>query len=655
MRDITGIFLQCILIAVLILSPVLFDSRDIPVMALMEVLIFSSALLWFLRSVLSGKIIVTKTTLYLPMCAFILLLSAQLLLGKVTGGHLGTIYPYITKLYFFKVLSYMCLFFIIVNTLRSRREINRLIFTILAVGVMLAAYGIVQKVSGVTRIFGVREAEEVLLIYSSYTNCNYYSGYMNMVIFLALGAFFAYLAYLEKERGYRHFDVFEGWNLIFLFAIGIMTASLLHTLSMGGIIVFFASSVFFYVSYSEKMSQKKWILPAALLFTAAIAAVVSAWFLRGMLSRIFSELAAVLGNINTYGLRVPLWARAIGMMKEHPILGIGAGTFRYIFLKYQPHVNVSFAHPHSDYLGVLLESGVIGFSIFALGMSSFFKRYIRLLRLRHNSYSRAIGYGCLASAFSIFVFSFVDSNMRVMSNALLFSAILGIGFCAIHSRSDGAEDEDAIFKTKTFRVEGAVKRAALLGAGVASFLYLANAITSLAVADVYGILGSAEKRADHLETAIALEPSASEYHYDLAYLFSNGFSKKTMRNGGSAGKAIAELESAVRLNPAFSKYHRRLGFLYSCVGKGERAVEEFKKAQDTEPLNPFNYFLLAAHYFNEATAVRGVNPAGSGAMDRGVAEYKKALSLDPALTVYRHRDIIDDYGSVKRALKEYSL
>ena len=107
------------------------------------------------------------------------------------------------------------------------------------------------------------------------------------------------------------------------------------------------------------------------------------------------------------------------------------------------------------------------------------------------------------------------------------------------------------------------------------------------------------------------------------------------------------------MNPAASEYHRKLGWVYDYSGDKEKAVKELKKAQDSEPLNAFNYIILAIHYFNEATGREGINPYGSEAMEEGVAEYKKALSIDPSFNIDKYKNYLRDYPRIMETLKRY--
>lgn len=605
-----------------------------------------------IKSIIDGKIVFVKTALNIPILLFVILIIIQYALGRLTHSKLGTIYPYATKVYFFEMASYMLVFLITVNNIRSRRQINRLLGSIISVGAVLALYGIVQKLANAPKIYWFRYVHEVLLFYSSYINCNYFAGYMNIVIFLTLGAFFAYLAYLDKKRAYAGFDLFEGWIILFIFSIVIMAVSILHTFSQGGLIVFLVTSAFFYSVYSKKELSKKWISIAIWVFTTALTVTVLIWIAGEKTANIFYEACRLFKEINTYGARLPVWRGAFNLIKINPLFGIGAGTFQYIFPKYKPNIPISFSHCHNDYLELLIETGLAGLAIFTYGMYIFFKRYMKLLTSRRNAYVKAIGYGCLASAFSVFLYSFIDSNMHIGANALLFSAILAVGLVTIHNSSNGKVGEEDLFKRTVFMIGGRPKKISVFTVTLIAFLYLAANITSIAVADIYAALGKEKRDMEYINKAVRMQPYSAEYRSLLADELLNRGGGRPIDNKTSV-EVAKNLEEAVRLNPNVSRYHLKLSLAYARLGDNKKSIEELRKARDLDPLSAFNHLFLAIHCFNESTKIKGVNPYGSKAMEEGAMEYKKARSIDPSIDIDSYKNFLADYPLIKEALKKY--
>lgn len=587
-------------------------------------------------SILIGKLAIIKTPLNIPILLFSVLMITQYIAGRVTSSRFGTVYPYATKVYSLEILSYMLAFLVTANNITSRRHINRILFAIISTGGILAIYGIIQKSAGPQKIFWFRHVREVLLFYSSYVNCNYFAGYMNMVAFLALGAFLTYLNHLDKKRGYNRFDIFEGWNILFIFSMTMMALSIFHTSSQGGILTFLLSAIFFYFLYSEKTFARKSILIgiSGSMFALTAVALIWIWNWRNE-------------------LRFSVWARALNLVKINPISGTGLGTFQFLFPKCQPNIKLYFSHCHNDYLELLIEAGLIGFSIFLSSMSLFFKRYRKLLKLRHDPYARAVGYACLASAFSVFIYSFIDSNMHIGANALLFSVTLAIGSVDIHLHSH--PDENVIFKRDIFGVGSRLKKIFLFIILLFCFLCFIAEVVSISIADVYATIGKNQKKLAYVRRAVALQGDSSEYRYLLAEGLSNGYLDLGVRDKSVIQEVMDNLKQAIRLNPNVSKYHRALGLMYSRIADNTRAVEELKRAQELDPYWAFNYLLLAVHYFNNATTTRGINPYGSQAMESGVLEYRKSLTINPSLTIDEYKSLLNDYPLVKETLKRYSL
>lgn len=620
----------------------------------MEIIIFLAAYLWLSKSIAGGRIVLVKTALNIPIIIFIILVVIQYLVGKITSTRLGTVYPYATRVYFFEILSYMLAFLLIVNTFKTRRQVNRLLFSMISIGIALAVYGIIQKLASATKVFWFREAPEALNFYSSHLNSNSFANYINMVVFLTLGAFLAYSSHLDKKRRFYRFDIFEGWNGLFLFSIIMMAASLFHTFSQGAIVSFLMTGcLFYYISFTKGISNRRALI--VILISSAALVIVALFLIWGKGgSNYLYELLQRFKNPDTYILRISTWSRALNLVKRNPFLGTGLGTFIYIFPKYKPNYRFLFAHCDSDYLELLTETGFVGFAIFLLGMSVFLKRYLALLNLRDDPYVKGVGYGCLMAAFSESIHSSIDSTMHIGADALLFSFILSIGLVAIHNRIASNGDEVCLFKTSVFIITKRSKKIYLFLISSLVFLFLISNVISIGIADIFTYFGEKGKNIEYIKMAVKLEPSSSEYHGLLGDMMLSAFQAKK-KDKEALKSVMDEFKKSINLNPNTARYHMRLGWIYSFLGDEKKAIEEFKKAQELEPLEALYYIILAIHYFNKATKMEGVNPYGSEAMEEGLAEYKKALSVDPSVNIDHYKNYLKDHIRIMETLKKYSL
>ena len=151
--------------------------------------------------------------------------------------------------------------------------------------------------------------------------------------------------------------------------------------------------------------------------------------------------------------------------------------------------------------------------------------------------------------------------------------------------------------------------------------------------------------------AISLDPSNAEYHYSLAKLYADEVDDYSL--------ALPYFESAVKLNPTNSKYFQSLGWAYGNLGREKEAIEYLKKAIELEPNNPYRHRIYAIWLFNQPTKEN---------IEKGVAEYKKAIELEPQLAeeaFNRYYKLIKNYDLLPKivpdtteghlALREYFL
>jgi len=102
--------------------------------------------------------------------------------------------------------------------------------------------------------------------------------------------------------------------------------------------------------------------------------------------------------------RLPAFAAAVGMVADHPVVGVGPGAYKYFYLAYRiraseiyPSVimsgaGVNFAETHNDHLQVLAETGLPGYALFIAAC-------VVLVRRSRNALPLVITLAVLALAF----------------------------------------------------------------------------------------------------------------------------------------------------------------------------------------------------------------------------------------------------------------
>jgi O-antigen ligase len=101
--------------------------------------------------------------------------------------------------------------------------------------------------------------------------------------------------------------------------------------------------------------------------------------------------SSTITSTNSFDERLKIWENTIDIIKEQPILGVGSGNWQYNFLKYSVSqidiivfYNTTFQKPHNDYLWILSELGIIGFTFFLLILFFIFKPVIKSVLKEYN-------------------------------------------------------------------------------------------------------------------------------------------------------------------------------------------------------------------------------------------------------------------------------
>ena len=111
--------------------------------------------------------------------------------------------------------------------------------------------------------------------------------------------------------------------------------------------------------------------------------------------------------------RLTIWRSALAMTADHPITGVGVGTFRLAYDEsYGAPLHASYAsvHAHNLYLHVLAEMGVLGFLGLLWLIFSAARWAWRHVRSSQASRSRAVAAGVLSAGVVFLIESLFESS-----------------------------------------------------------------------------------------------------------------------------------------------------------------------------------------------------------------------------------------------------
>lgn len=125
----------------------------------------------------------------------------------------------------------------------------------------------------------------------------------------------------------------------------------------------------------------------------------------------------------TTGFRLALWHSTIGMIRDHPILGVGLDNFlyayrtRYVLPTAWEEFNLS--HPHNVIMDFGARLGLLGLAVYLWHQLRFWRRGLRLRDLEDPEY-RALGLGLLGSMANFWAHGLVDASYFVIDLALVY-------------------------------------------------------------------------------------------------------------------------------------------------------------------------------------------------------------------------------------------
>ena len=611
LSHISSFFIELFIAFLIIFSPLIYASVTMFPLSVIEITSLFLFLLISAKILLDVDGIALVKIPFISLLLFILLILFQLValprgllqylspgtgqlytdFGLISMKRLTlSIYPEATVGMLIQFLSYLAIFFVVVNYFDTERKIKRVILVIIISGFIYSLCGIIKRFA----IEGVG--------FSTFTNRNHFSAYIQMIIPLTIG-----YSLTRRSAAVRS---------IFIFLASAMLLALFLALSRAGIICMVLSllilSVILHIKFALKREAGIVILIVLLL---SVLLGVSSGFDPTMqrLKTLFTPFQALAG-------RLSLIKDTLHIIRDFPLWGVGLGALGEIFQKYKSMQGVeTFSFTHNELLQLIAETGLLGFLLIVTFLFGYFKSILRLLFGRHNPYVVYLGLGCLVGIISIFLHSLFDFVFHIPANAVLFVIILALISSILYIRQNDTIPEQKLeIKIPQFLKVISIFIFLLLFLSTTFLIikrYKAEQMSQSVKEIETGISKSDliftnRKRLKALNRAIALNPLNSSYHNKKADIFSGLAVRDDLKTEllnfeefGDMGRLLYLAEKsykiAIALNPTRADYHLRLGWFYGLSGESELTKKEFGKAILLDPKN-YDIKTYIDNYFNES-------------------------------------------------------
>lgn len=235
------------------------------------------------------------------------------------------------------------LYFLVVNLVRSRAKFIVLIWCIVILGTMACFVGIFQHLKGI----GIDYGEGVIRIIGTALDPNDYA--MQLVILVPIVFVLLF--------NYKNIII----RLASIFMLALLTLNIVFTYSRGGMVAFASVLVFSILGFS--FQRKKFLLPILIISIGTIA-------LLPLIPEKYWERAKTISDLSDPAIqaRLDTWKIGIEMMGDHPIRGVGLGTFKYeyvarAFINQDVKTKASL-FSHNAYIQIGAELGIPALLVF---------------------------------------------------------------------------------------------------------------------------------------------------------------------------------------------------------------------------------------------------------------------------------------------------
>jgi len=442
----------------LVFCPLAFGSVEPWSMAVMEVSVFF-ALFLFLADALKNKKEIVSVPGFVPLLLFLLYILLQTI--PLPAGLVKIISPAAFEIHHHSAVlsgsppSFMpvsvnikagltqffswsaCAFFYIltVQLLKDKKILKQTIVLITVFGALLAFSSILQFYLTQDMALWFRHVPDNSMIVGPYICHNHFAGLMEMIFPVVLAFFFFYRPRIHTTSVFKGIiEIFSQEKANIHILIGgaalLIVSSVFVSLSRGGMLSLTLSLVFFTcLLFKRKISRGNTILIIAVVLLTGVSV---SWFGWDQIFQRFEKLKNAHGII--HDSRLDFWKDSKNIIVDFPVTGSGFGTFIDVYPSYQTiRGDILVDHAHNDYIELLSEGGLIGFSLVALFIYLLFLKTYRMFITRKEAYCVYIYMGAVTGVVSILIHSFTDFNLQIPANRLWFFFTAGLAVSAANT------------------------------------------------------------------------------------------------------------------------------------------------------------------------------------------------------------------------------
>lgn len=395
-------------------GPLAFGATEPWSIAVLELGTSALVLVWMAKQNALGRVKIHLHPLFPPMAVMAALVLFQLVTGL-------TAYHYLTATRAALFLTYAAVFFVVVHTFRSDRDLKLFSGWFSIYGFLVALFAIVQGFTDKTgRLYWVRLPRFGGWTYGPYVDHSHYAGLMEMLLPIPL-----VLAVLGVYRGNQRV-------LLWLFA-GTMMMSVFLSQSRGGVLAMMVELMFLAAIAIRRSSARRQHRSTFIAVAAFIAFLAFVGWLGG---NAVLERFSVPRQQDLRGLGRPAILKdSLRLVARKPATGWGLGTYPIVFPGVRSfYSNLFVNHAHNDYVELVAETGLVGAAAMGWFLLGLYRHGLRKVHSRQSRAIDAVSLYALTSCTGIVAHSFWDFNLQIPANAALFFALCALASTPLMAR-----------------------------------------------------------------------------------------------------------------------------------------------------------------------------------------------------------------------------
>jgi len=563
-------------------------------------------------------------------------------------------YTYPVRISIIRWTVYGLFFLGLTQLLNSRKRIELTIFLILITCCFEALYGLAQAFPESGYIWWFKKTVGEREVTGTYQNRNHFAGLMEMCLLLAV-SYSAAIAERNRKRAVsshktrfrvrlsRFLSGEQRFNkrTLILFAGIVMGIGLIFSASRGGMIATAAAMLFMGILFMARGGHRRKGITLLLFFL-----IISIYALH-------IGVEYPLGRFKSFEIsfenRTRLAQKTLEMYEDYRLTGVGMGNFRYAYPRYQPaEVRKFVRHAHNDWVQLLAEAGIMGFFLFITGISYYLYRTFKLWGKRGDPFAVSLGIAPLPVMTAVAIHSYSDFNLHIPSNFLMFTAIIAIGYSALHLESNHGR-EKTLYRSNVIplKYRGIVALLLVLGLmGWTGIWTIRHFVAEAYCNTVHNPTLNRDQNPplEEIRKAIRWDRWNGEYRFkkarELMRIRDVNIVNRSQEPGARSQEIQMEitkaLEEAVKLNPFEARYHMELGWGYAYIWRLMDYDKKWLAAADISidraayfagDKSPDMHVHLGNYWVIRSKTIDPTNPEWEAAWAKITWHYKKAKSL----------------------------